>query len=66
MNDRYGGAYDRGAADSYYRRGFDPHYYAGATYTSTRVEILPGTPEYLEYAAGYEDNEKSYNFKEWD
>ena len=28
---RHGGPFDRGAADSYYHRPFDPHYYEGAT-----------------------------------
>lgn len=61
---RHGGPYDRGSADSYYGRGFNPHYYKEGTYSSHRVEEL--TPDELEaYAAGYEDNEKAGNFKDW-
>ena len=37
MNKRHGGAYDRGSADSYYRRGRKPHYYVGDTYSSEIV-----------------------------
>ena len=63
---RHGGPFDRGAADSYYRRGFDPHYYVGGSYQSKRVEQVEMTTEELEaYAAGYEENEKSGSFKDW-
>ena len=37
-DDRHGGPFDRGASDSYYRRGIDPHFYIGSTYQSPRVE----------------------------
>jgi hypothetical protein len=62
---RHGGPYDRGSADSYYGRGFDPHYYTGATYSSVRVAVGPGTPQYEAYEAGYTENEASGNFKYW-
>ncbi len=63
---RHGGPYDRGSADSYYRRGFDPHYYTGATYSTPRVDITDKeSDEYKAYSAGYADNEKSLNFKDW-
>ncbi len=58
-NDRHGGPFDRGSADSYYGRGIDIHYYVGATAQSDRVEGRDMTPEQIvEYMAGYEYNEK--------
>lgn len=63
---RYGGPFDRGLADSYYRRPRDPHYYQGATYSSKRVVCLPGTLEYEAYMAGYDRNETDRSYKEWD
>jgi len=67
---RHGGPWDRGSADSYYGRGFQPHYYkgdtrgSGDTYGSEKVEDL--TEEELEaYRAGYEQNEEEGNFKDW-
>lgn len=63
---RHGGAYDRGSADSYYGRPFNPHYFTGATYSSTRVDAADMTPEEIEaYSRGYEENEMSGNFKEY-
>ena len=63
-DERHGGPFDRGSADSYYGRGFRPHYYKDATYQSERVETL--TAEELEaYTAGYEQNEADGNFKDW-
>jgi len=65
-DERHGGPYDRGGADSYYRRGFCPHYFVGATYQSEAIMIDGMTPdEIMAYKAGYEDNEESGNFKDW-
>lgn len=51
---RHGGPYDRGGADAYYHRAFEPHYYRGATYQSERVEADGMTEaEIAAYAAGY-------------
>ncbi len=51
---RHGGAYDRGSADAYYGRLFDPHYYRGATYQSHRVGLADMTAaEITAYTAGY-------------
>lgn len=51
---RHGGAYDRGSADAYYGRGFEPHYYVGDTYSSERILITDDrSPEYREYMRGY-------------
>lgn len=63
-DERHGGPWDRGSADSYYHRGFNPHYFVGATYSSQEVTDL--TPEELEaYTAGYEWNENFGSKKEW-
>lgn len=62
-SDRHGGPYDRGGADSYYRRAFDPHYYVGNTYSSPRRDCEPGSEEWEAYEAGYNENEASGNFK---
>ena len=65
--DRHGGPYDRGGADSYYGRGFNPHYYLGATYSSARIEIDPNvdSPELKQYEAGFYENEEAEHFKDW-
>lgn len=65
INQRHGGPYDRGRADSYYQRGHRPHYFVGDTYNSQEILLEPGTPAYDEYMQGYEDNEASQNFKDW-
>ena len=63
---RHGGPYDRGSADSYYRRGFQPHYFVGATYQSEAITIENMTPEeIMAYKAGYDDNEERGDFKDW-
>lgn len=63
---RHGGPYDRGRADSYYNRPANPHYYAGATGQSPRVDRRDMTPdEIVAYMAGYEDNELEGDKKEW-
>lgn len=36
---RHGGPYDRGSADYYYGRPFNPHYFKGATYASEEIKI---------------------------
>ncbi len=59
-----GSPYDRGASDSYYRRAKDPHKYPEGTYIGEKITDL--TPEELKaYEAGYEDNERSGDFKDW-
>ena len=62
----HGGPYDRGGADSYYRRDFDPHYWPQGTQKGARVEMKDMTPlEITAYTKGYNDNEADGNFKEW-
>lgn len=63
---RHGGCFDRGSADSYYGRNFDPHYYVGGTGTSDRVELAFMTAkEIADYTAGYNWNEQYGDKKDW-
>ena len=65
-NDRHGGPYDRGGADSYYRRPRDPHYFKGATGQSERVSAKQMTLDEIEaYNAGYDRNEELGSFKDY-
>jgi hypothetical protein len=65
-DDRHGGPFDRGSADSYYGRGFNPHYFVGATYSTPEVKQADMTPEEIAaYAAGYEYNEELGDKKDW-
>lgn len=53
---RHGGPYDRGSADRYYRRGYHPHYYTGATYSTPRIEKENMTEEEIAaYKRGYDE-----------
>jgi len=66
-NKRHGGPYDRGHADSYYRRGENPHYYKGDTGSSEKVKAEDMTEDELDdYFAGYKANEELGDFKQWD
>lgn len=63
---RHGGAWDRGSADSYYRRAPRPHYFVGGTYMSEEItEDQMTEAEIAAYWAGYEYNEKMGDFKEY-
>lgn len=64
LDREHGSPYDRGSADSYYRRGRNPHYYKGATARSELVIELT-EEELAEYHQGFDDNEASGNFKDW-
>jgi len=65
-DERHGGPYDRGGADSYYGRGYNPHYYVGDTGFSERIEKDAMTEEEIDaYRAGYDDNEEHGDKKEW-
>lgn len=60
---RHGGPYDRGSADAWYGRPFNPHYYVGATYHSDEVKITDYTSsEYQAYKAGYDEQDGQ---KDW-
>jgi hypothetical protein len=63
---RHGGPWDRGTADSYYHRGYTPHYYTGDTSISPRVELAEMTAEEITaYSAGYAWNENFGDKKDW-
>jgi hypothetical protein len=63
---KHGGPYDRGSADCYYRRDFDPHYWTDGTGGGQRIKIEKGTPEYEAYDAGWKYQVSCGDFKEWD
>lgn len=64
---RHGGPFDRGSADSYYGRPRIPHLYAGGTGTSPRIEQDCMTNEEIQaYLAGYQWNEQFGDKKSWD
>jgi hypothetical protein len=63
---RHGGPYDRGQADSYYGREYWPHYFVRDTHNSPRIDMEQMTPaELAAYTAGYRDNEANGDKKEW-
>ena len=67
IDDRHGSPYDRGRADSYYRRGRRPHYFKGDTYNSDVVTDKEMTSqEIAEYHFGFDENEADQNFKEYE
>jgi len=51
---RHGGPWDRGSADAYYNRPFQPHYFKGDTYNSEKVERKDMSKEEIAaYTNGY-------------
>ena len=63
-NERHGGPYDRGAADSWFERPRDPHYHGryengeGLVKGPKRIGLDEMTKAEIEaYHAGYDDNE---------
>ena len=62
---RHGSPWDRGSADSYYRRPYKPHKYVEGTMTSEKVESLSAI-DLAAYDAGYEANEALGYYKDWD
>ena len=65
FDERHGGPFDRGSADSYYGRQRDPHFYVEGTGTSERIEYL--TVDELEaYNAGYDWNERYGDKKDYE
>lgn len=63
---RHGGPFDRGGADYWYGRGYDPHYYTGASVVTDRVELKDMTPAQIaEYTAGYREMELQGEQKNW-
>lgn len=65
-DERHGGPWDRGSADSYYRRGFRPHYFVGATHQSLEITENRMTTEEIDaYRAGFEYNESCGDYKDY-
>lgn len=63
---RHGGPFDRGGADYYYGRNFEPHYYKGATYSSDKVEMQDMSPEEIAaYTRGFNAAEEDGTQKDW-
>jgi hypothetical protein len=63
---RHGGPYDRGTADSYYGRDYNPHYFVGDTYNTPKIDMAQMTAqEIVAYTAGYTNNEANGDRKEW-
>lgn len=63
---RHGGPFDRGSADSYYNRGYNPHFFVEGTYTSRRFDIQDMTALQIDaYTAGYKFNEQYGDKKDW-
>lgn len=65
---RHGGPYDRGGADAYYGRAFEPHYYfySPEYKLGLRMEEADMTAADLEaYKAGFEDTIELGHFKDW-
>jgi len=66
---RHGSPEDRGSADKYYGRRFNPHYYVGDSYNSSRIERKDMTPkELVLYRRGWEEetDKKDWGIDEWD
>ncbi len=62
---QHGCLFDRGSADSYYGRGPSPHY--GGVGGNSGEAVRDLTPEEkAEYMAGYMDNERNGDKKNWD
>ena len=60
----HGGPYNRGLADSYYRRVPSPHKYLNGTYNGDKI-VLSDHEEISAYWAGYKDNEEEGDFKDY-
>jgi hypothetical protein len=58
-NTDHGMPYDRGRADSYYDRPYEPHYYPAGTHRGERiVEGVMTESQIQAYKVGYDDNER--------
>lgn len=62
---KHGCLYDRGSADSYYRRPRSPHYGGVGGDSGPRVEQGLSIDEIKEYYAGYEYNERCGDKKDY-
>ena len=66
LGEYHGSANDRGAADSWYRRPKDPHYWPAGSYVGERVEAKDMVQAELDaYNRGYDENEADNAHKEY-
>ncbi len=66
INRGHGSPYDRGSADCYYQRRFDPHWYPSGTYRGYRVtKDAMSQQEIDEYRAGFDAAYEAGDFKDW-
>ena len=65
VRNRHGSLYDRGSADSYYRRPPQPHYGGVGGDSGERVYVQDAD-SVKEYMAGYNYNEACGCFKDYD
>lgn len=61
---RHGSLFDRGSADSYYGRGRTPHYGGVGGDSGQRVAVTDAE-SVAEYMAGYDENERFGDKKDW-
>lgn len=61
---RNGSLFDRGSADAYYHRAFEPHWYPEGTYNGEKITNLT-SEEIEEYRAGFKYQESTGVFKEY-
>ena len=60
---KHGSPQDRGSADRYYGRDYNPHWYPSGTGKGDRIELANMTPaEIAEYTYGYNNEEDR---KDW-
>lgn len=64
-DNRHGGPFDRGSADSWYDRPSNPHYFVGGSYDTEAITELTDE-ERDAYLAGYAWNEEFGGKKSWD
>ena len=65
VNAEHGSLYDRGSADSYYRRPATPHYYPNGTGHGDPITDLTES-QIREYMRGYFDQEKDGDHKDYE
>lgn len=62
IDKRHGGPYDRGGADAFNQRRFDPHYFVEDTFGSPVIGVEDMTPEdILQYTLGYLDTHAAFS-----
>lgn len=67
-NEKSGNPYNRGEADSYYHRDFDPHFYPNLSNLGMGTRYgkdMMSDEQIAEYTLGYDNNERVGCKKEW-